>query len=59
MQDKYISLDPAHADSTSDQVRRQLWKQRIHESNGGDAASVVGVQAGLTGGLLTWAKLRS
>ena len=58
MQENYVSLDPINADSMTLQQRRRVWAQRIEESFGGKASSVLGMQYGLTGGLVTYASLK-
>lgn len=37
MQEKYLSLDPARAESMNRQSRTALFQQRVYESMGGDA----------------------
>ena len=58
MQENYVSLDPANADSMTLQQRRRVWSQRLEESLGGKASNVLGIQYGLTAGLVTYASLK-
>lgn len=59
MQDRYISLDPVNAEQTSAEIRSQLFTQRLTEAAGGDVASLVGVQVGVTAATVSYASLRS
>ena len=58
MQDKYISLDPQNADELARQQRVALVRQRLHESKGGECASVFGMQCALTASVLQYSALR-
>jgi len=59
MQDRYISLDPALADSSSHMVRKSLYWQRLNEAAGGQAATLVAAQIGVTASVLSYSSLRS
>ena len=58
MQENYVSLDPANAESMTLQQRRRVWGQRLEESLGGKSGGVLGLQYGLTAGLCTYAGLK-
>jgi len=58
MQDKYISLDPQNANELASQQRKQLVRQRLYESKGGECASVFGMQCAITATVLSYAALR-
>ena len=58
MQENYVSLDPVNADSMTLQQRQRVWSQRLEESLGGKASNVLGIQYGLTAGLVTYASLK-
>ena len=58
MQENYVSLDPANAESMTYQVRKRLWQQRLTESLGGQGSSVLGVQFFLTASMVTYAGLK-
>ena len=59
MQENYVSLDPAHAESMTSQARQRLWWQRVKEQHGGEAGSTLALQFTLTGGLLAYASLKT
>lgn len=59
MQDRYISLDPAMADSSSHMVRKSLYWQRVNEAAGGPAATLVAAQIGVTASVLSYSSIRS
>lgn len=59
MQENYVSLDPAHAESMTRQQRQRLWLQRLQEQNGGQTGSVLALQFFLTGSLLAYASLKT
>ena len=42
MQESYISLDPANAESMTSQQRSRVWSQRIDEANGGQVGTMMG-----------------
>ena len=48
MQESYISLDPAQADSMTAQQRNRVWSQRVQEACGGDAGQALATQMGVT-----------
>jgi len=48
MQESYISLDPAKADSMTSQQRARLWSQRVQEACGGPLGHALGCQMSLT-----------
>lgn len=58
MQENYVSLDPVNADSMTLQQRRRVWSQRFEESLGGKSGNVLGMQYGLTAGLVSYASLK-
>ena len=59
MQDRYISLDPALADSSSHMVRKSLYWQRLNEAAGGQAATLVAAQIGVTASSLRSSGVRT
>lgn len=59
MQDKYISLDPANAESTTAALRKALFIQRLHEARGGDLAIQTGVTFGMTAMFVSYAAMRA
>ena len=58
MQESYISLDPANADSMSAQQRSRVWDQRVKEANGGQAGEMLAHQMGTTTMLLSYTLMR-
>ena len=58
MQESYISLDPAHADDMSHQVRSRVWSQRLQEARGGEAGSMMANQFGVTTMLCSYTVMR-
>jgi len=58
MQESYISLDPAHADSMSHQVRTRVWNQRLKEAHGGIAGEMMANQVGFTTMLCSYTVMR-
>jgi len=58
MQESYISLDPAKADSMSYQVRSRVWKQRVQEACGGEAGLMMANQFGITAMVCTYTIMR-
>ena len=59
MQEKYISLDPAVADSQSYTIKKSLYWQRLNEAAGGDAATLVAAQLCVTASVLSYASMKS
>ena len=57
MQENYITLDPANVESEDKFVRKSLHSQRLLEAQGGKAASILGMQAGISGAVLTYSYL--
>ena len=58
MQEKYISLDPEHAETTSALVRSNIYSQRLTEAKGGELSNIVGLNVALTFSSIAYAKLR-
>ena len=58
MQESYISLDPANADSMSGQIRARLFNQRVQEALGGQAGEVLSNQFALTTMLCSYTFMR-
>jgi hypothetical protein len=58
MQESYISLDPAQADSMTRQVRTRVWNQRRDESCGGEAGKMLAHQTAVTTMLCTFTLMR-
>ena len=54
MQDKLISLDPSHADSSARQSRVEVFNQRTLEAQGGHAAVQLQTVTGVTAGYLAY-----
>lgn len=59
MQDSYISLDPANADSMNSQQRSNVHYQRTMEANGGDAGYMMANQFGITTMLVSYTYMRT
>lgn len=59
MQDKYVSLDPENADRLAYQQRTELFRKRVAEAKGGEAAHLFGLQVGLTTSVMYYAGLRA
>jgi len=59
MQDSYISLDPANADSMNSQQRSRLFNQRKQEANGGEAGTLLANQFGVTTILCSYTYMRT
>ncbi len=58
MQESYISLDPANAESMSSQQRGRVWSQRVSEANGGQAGEMLAHQMSVTTMLVTYTMMR-
>ena len=58
MQESYISLDPAQADSMTAQQRSRLWHQRIQETCGGDAGKILSTQMAATAMVCSYTLMR-
>jgi hypothetical protein len=58
MQDKYVSLNPENAAREEGALRANLYRQRLVEAEGGQAAGLLGAQFGLTAATLTYARLQ-
>ena len=59
MQDKYISLNPINTPGEEKNIRKNLYNQRLLESQGGEASLQVGQTWGLTAAVLTYSLLKS
>ena len=57
MQENYISLNPANLAREEKFVRKQLYRQRVLEAQGGPGAILMGLQLGTTASVLTYAYL--
>lgn len=58
MQDKYVSLNPENIPREESALRANLYRQRLNEAEGGQAAQLLGGQFGLTAATLTYARLQ-
>ena len=59
MQDTLRSLNGENADVGHSGMRKQIWTQRLYESQGGVVGDAVSTQWGVTAGLVTYARLRA
>ena len=59
MQESYISLDPANADSMTAQQRGRVYNSRWQEAVGGEAGSIMANQCTLTSMLISYTVMRS
>lgn len=57
MQDNYVSLNPENTYREEKAIRASLYKERLIDAKGGEAADIVGTQFGLTASVLTYAHL--
>jgi hypothetical protein len=58
MQERYVSLDPHHADVENAKVRSEVFDQRLFEAEGGQPTRYLSTQFGATGGLCTYVYMR-
>lgn len=58
MQDSYVSLHPDQAESMTSQQRARVWRQRLAESNGGEAGTALAAQFGATTMLCSYTLMR-
>lgn len=59
MQDTLRSLNEGNADVGHAGIRKQIWSQRLYESQGGVVGDAVSTQWALTAGLVTYARFRA
>ena len=59
MQENLVSLDPANAEAGASRQRSQIYEQRVLEAKGGDVAQSLGLQFGLTAGIVSYASMRA
>jgi hypothetical protein len=59
MQDSYVSLNPENTSREESAIRSNLYRQRLIEAQGGEAAPILGGQFGLTAAVLTYASLQN
>jgi hypothetical protein len=58
MQERYVSLDPSNAETENTRMRREIFQQRLFESEGGHTQRFLSTQFAMTGSLCTYVYLR-
>ena len=57
MQDNYVSLNPENTYREEKAIRKNLYKERLLDAKGGEAADILGLQFGLTASVLMYSHL--
>ena len=58
MQERYVSLDPSNAETENARMRREIYQQRLFESEGGHTQRCLSTQFAMTGAICTYTAMR-